>query len=295
MFYYQGPGGQTPTAERQTAGLHGGPAAGDRPDQRAGDGHRPLEQDGRDVRSVRWSSADDALAARTRAGPADNPADGDAGRVARGCGRCGNWRRRSAGREPSIDEQAALQQALAESVADWGPAAESGADQPLTAGEQADYLADLASDELAHRMRVRLARMALQLDPDCVEAYVQLALAAADPEGMLEYCRQAMAAGQRALTPGQIRSPGEGRAESQRESYLFAWRAMVSALAQLERFEEAAEQGLELLRTDRDDEANGRYVLLLCLLILDRDEQAEEVWRQFASDDHPVWLYARSC
>lgn len=197
-------------------------------------------------------------------------------------------------KNPSLSRQQVLQQALAESVKGWEPIDKEDVDRPLTSAEQADYLADLASEHPSHRMRVRLIRMALELDPDCIEAYLQMGLAAQDPEQRLEYYRQAVAAGQRCLTPEELHSPGKDWESARPESYLFAWKEMVSELAEMRRFEEAVEQGLELLRADRQDSPDVRYVLLLCLLILGRDEQAEQVWRQFASDDHPTWLYLRA-
>ncbi len=141
-------------------------------------------------------------------------------------------------------------------------------------------------------MRVRLGRMALELDPDSVEAYLQLAEASNDMAERLELYRQAMAIGRRVLRPAQVRKPGrDPRVRQQQESYVEAWAGLVATLAQLGLYDQAIEQGMALLEAQPKDETEITYVLVPCLLLLGRYEQAREVLASFPDDDSAVWLY----
>lgn len=192
--------------------------------------------------------------------------------------------------DPSLSMEAALDRAMTELAKEWN---EDEPDRPLTSQEQADYLLQHAEVEMGHRMRVRLARMALELDPDSIEAYIQLADASNDLDERRELFTRAMEIGRRVLTPKQLRKPGRDEwVRQQRESYLEAWSGLVVVLSQTGRYEEAVEQGMALLEVDPKDETGTSYILVPCLLLLGRDEQAEEVWDRFASDDTPFWLYA---
>jgi tetratricopeptide (TPR) repeat protein len=193
-------------------------------------------------------------------------------------------------RDRSLSVEAALQQAMAEAAEGWD---EDEPDRPLTSQEQAEHLVQQAEVEPGHRTRVRLARMALQLDPDNIEAYVQLADASNDLDERRDLFTRAIEIGRRVLSEKQIRRPGrDERVRQQRESYLEAWSGLAVVLAQTERYEEAVEQGMALLAVDPKDEMGLCYILLPCLLLLGRDEQAEEIWNRFATDDTPIWLYA---
>jgi tetratricopeptide (TPR) repeat protein len=193
-------------------------------------------------------------------------------------------------RDPSLSVEAALQRAMTEAVADWD---EGELDRPMTDREQADYLLQQAEVEPGHRMRVRLARMVLELDPDNIEAYVQLAEASNDLEERRRMYAEAMEVGRRVLSEKQIRRPGrDERVCQQRGAYLEAWAGQAAVLSQMGRYEEAAEQGMALLEADPKDETEFCYILVPCLLLLGRDEQAEEVWSRFATDESPVWLFA---
>jgi tetratricopeptide (TPR) repeat protein len=192
--------------------------------------------------------------------------------------------------DPSLSPEAVMRQAMEEAAKGWD---EDEPDRPLTSQEQAVYLVEQAAAEPGHRMHVRLARMALELDPDNIEAYVELAEASNDLEERRRMYAQGMEIGRRVLTDKQIRRPGrDEQVILRRASYLEAWAGLAVVLSQMGRYKEAVEQGMALLDADPKDETELCYILVPCLLLLGRDKQAEEVWNRFASDESPVWLFA---
>jgi len=143
---------------------------------------------------------------------------------------------------------------------------------------------------------VKLARQALEISPDCADAYVLLAdLAAATTRERIELLRQGVAAGSRALGKRFFKE-NIGHFWGMLESRPFM-RAMV-ALAMLYweigQGDEAIELWREMLRLNPNDNLGVRYLLLSCLLELNREEEAKELLRCYAGDFSADWSYGEA-
>lgn len=198
--------------------------------------------------------------------------------------------------QPGLNAHERLRQAVEEVVFLRGSllAEDFGSDRPLTASERADHLVGLAGDQPSRRVAIRLARQALLLDRDCIEGYVQMALHEPDPEQLLEFYRQGTEAGRRRLTESQVRSPENSEQNILRETYLFAWCGVVGALAHLDRFDEAIEEGFAIRQMDPNDDAVVRFMLIMCLLVANRNDEARRLWAEFPDEEQIVWPYARA-
>lgn len=200
---------------------------------------------------------------------------------------------------PELTADAAGQMALQAAAGRFEEAiAEFGEDvaepeRPLTPREQADYLANEAVDLTAFRSKTRLARRALQLDPDCTSAYVSLAECAAELEQARDLYTRGVAAAERQIDPKFIREHGgHFRDHPELDDYVFAKGGLARCLAYLKHYDEAIDLWFELLQLDPDDQEGVRRLLLPRLLQLGRNERAEELWRQYENEPDPLWKYA---
>jgi tetratricopeptide (TPR) repeat protein len=189
----------------------------------------------------------------------------------------------------SIDEANAF---LAEMMASGGiPSA-----APRTRSEEAQDLMYNAWESSSPRERVRLARQALEISPDCADAYVLLAEEAArDLQKACELYQQGVEAGERALGE-ELFEEGEGFFWGILETrpYMRARAGLAQTLWALGEQEAAIAHYRELLRLNPDDNQGNRYELMACLVDLGRDDEAEELFAQYKDDAAPDWLYSRT-
>jgi tetratricopeptide (TPR) repeat protein len=143
---------------------------------------------------------------------------------------------------------------------------------------------------------VKLARQALEISPDCADAYVLLAdLEAATIRERIELLRQGVAAGRRALGKRFFKE-NEGHFWGVLESRPFM--RAVGALAvlywEIGQGDEAIGLWREMLRFNPNDNQGVRYLLLCCLLELNRDEEAAELLKCYAGDFSADWSYGEA-
>ncbi|MFP5285167.1 MAG: tetratricopeptide repeat protein [Thermoanaerobaculia bacterium] len=165
--------------------------------------------------------------------------------------------------------------------------------EPETPEEQAEDLVDEARLAFGRR-RILLARRALELWPDCADAYVVLGNEAATAEEALALCQRGVAAGERALGPEFFRED-EGRFWGILETrpYMRARYGVAEALLALDRPEEAVPHLEDLLRLNPNDNQGVREDLVHALIGLGREEDAAALLERYAEDGSAVWAYAR--
>jgi tetratricopeptide (TPR) repeat protein len=127
------------------------------------------------------------------------------------------------------------------------------------------------------REAIQLARRALEIWPDCAEAYVLLAERTKERESSRRLFAEGVAAGERALGPEVLDAPGQLWERVEACPYLQALLGLAQALVDLDQREEAATHFRALLRHDPDDHLGARRPFANLLLELGRDDEAEEV------------------
>jgi len=162
-----------------------------------------------------------------------------------------------------------------------------------TPAEQAQELVYRALE--AHgRMRIKLAREALKLWPDCAEAWTVRAEAMPDLGRRAELFQQAVAAAERTL--GQepfAQDVGHFWGILATRPYMRARNGLANALWESGQRDEAIRHWHELLRLNPSDNQGVRHVLVPRLLEQRRDDEASSVLAAFEEDTSAMLSYAR--
>ena len=167
---------------------------------------------------------------------------------------------------------------------------------PRTPVEQAQDLMYDAWDASSTRERVGLARQALDMSPDCADAYVLLAEEASRNLG--EACKlyqKGVEAGERALGEAFFEeNVGHFWGMLESRPYMRARAGLAQSLWLLGEQEAAIEHYRELLRLNPNDNQGNRYELLACLMDVERDDEVQELLAQYEDDAMADWLYSRT-
>jgi len=166
---------------------------------------------------------------------------------------------------------------------------------PSTASTPLEKAQDLVyrAFDARGRRKVQLARKALELSPDCADAYVVLAEQARDPEAARELYAQGVAAGERALGPKVFEeSAGGFWGITATRPYMRARLGLARCLADVGRVDEAVGHYQELLRLNPNDNQGVREVLLPLLLLEGRDAEAGALLLKYEDDPGALWRYA---
>ena len=165
--------------------------------------------------------------------------------------------------------------------------------QPATPLQRAQEVCYQAFDTHGRR-RVQLARQALQICPDCADAYVILAEQAGTLEAERDNYAKGVTAGQRALgAEGFEEHAGHFWGVSSTRPYMRARFGLAQCLEQLGRLEEAVDHYQEMLRLNPSDNQGVRYVLMPRLLQLGRDVEAARLLKE-SEEQSANWAYARA-
>jgi tetratricopeptide (TPR) repeat protein len=142
------------------------------------------------------------------------------------------------------------------------------------------------------RRQIHLARRAVALWPDCLDAWFLLARRALDPESARDLYVKAVAAGER-LMPGIERRAESFDEEEQRSFAPYCWArsGLGRTLWALGAREEALGHFRWLLAVAPDRKS--AWYVAHALLALGRYEEAEDLLAQYA-DMKPDWLYVRA-
>jgi tetratricopeptide (TPR) repeat protein len=156
--------------------------------------------------------------------------------------------------------------------------------QPRTSEERAQDLCFQAFESHGRR-RIQLARQALELDPDCADAYVVLAENSSSLQDRLEYYRRGVEAGERALGPKSFEEDaGLFWKIARTRPYMRARQGLAESLADAGRPDEAIEHFRELLRLNPEDNQGIRFQYLASLLAAGRNAEAARALKEFEDD-----------
>jgi len=149
--------------------------------------------------------------------------------------------------------------------------------------------------EASGSRRVKLARQALEISPDCADAYVLLAEEARSLPEAKQLYEQGVSAGERALGP-QVFAEDVGHFWGMIETrpYMRAREGLASCLWQLGERRQAIEHYTEMLRLNPGDNQGIRYVLANCLLRQGDDAALAKLLDQYKDDAMAEWVYTRA-
>jgi tetratricopeptide (TPR) repeat protein len=145
------------------------------------------------------------------------------------------------------------------------------------------------------RRRIELARKALEISPDCTDAYVLLAQEAARslPEA-LDLYRQGVEAGERALGKKAFKEDvGHFWGILETRPYMRARAGLAQCLWELGHQEEAIQHYRALLELNPNDNQGIRDLLMPRLIEMGKDEEAEVLFTEY-EDTMAVWMYSRA-
>ena len=154
----------------------------------------------------------------------------------------------------------------------------------ITPLEQAQDLVYDAFDARG-RKQIQLARKALEICPDCADAYVLLAENCSDIQKAKDFYVQGVAAGERALGQEFFESEaGNFWGILETRPYMRARFGLAQCLNDSGQIEEAAQHYRELLRLNPNDNQGARDLLLVCLLDLNENDEAEQLLKKYEAD-----------
>lgn len=167
---------------------------------------------------------------------------------------------------------------------------ETVAETPL---ERAQELIYEAEDTILPAKRQQLARQALEISPDCADAYAILAEAERSPLKQLELLEQAMAAGERAIGAEDFQQmTGHFWGILETRPYMRACAAVAGLSWMLGRHERAIELYQHMLRLNPNDNQGVRFILTNCLLEKDAYDALDVLLKQFKNDITANWAYS---
>lgn len=171
--------------------------------------------------------------------------------------------------------------------------AEAPADNPV---EQAQELAFQSMEEQDPRRALALARKALEIDPDCVDARrVEILVAATDPDGLLAALRELLEKGRESLGPGFFEeNRGSFWGLVKTRPYMRTLELLARLFLSLGREGEAAEVMNEMIELNSHDNQGVRYPLLGYLLGQGDVLAARTLLNRFADEDTVVFAWARA-
>jgi tetratricopeptide (TPR) repeat protein len=162
---------------------------------------------------------------------------------------------------------------------------------------QAQELMYDAWEENKKSTRIRLAKKALSIFPDCADAYNLLAVdAAKSPEESREFYEKGMAAGQRTLGEKKFKE-GKGHFWGILETrpYMRSRADLMQCLWDAGAYDEAIGHARELLKLNPNDNQGIRYILIAYLAGLGRYDDLDKFMngRGYRNDCATDWLYTR--
>lgn len=166
--------------------------------------------------------------------------------------------------------------------------------KPESPIEQAQYIMWDAFDEPSAKKRVALAEKALDISPDCADAYVLLAEdRSRSIEEELELYRKGVEAGRRALGEQALKDPETHFwSELKTRPYMRAMNGLACTLHSDGQIGQAIDLWQELLRLNPRDNQGIRMLLAPALVEADRLAEAEEILKQFDGDGSAHMLYS---
>lgn len=162
--------------------------------------------------------------------------------------------------------------------------------------EEADELVYQAWEASSRKRAIQLARRALELSADCVDAYLILAdLEAETDEEAIALYRKAVETGRRTLGKKAFRDDvGHFWGLIDTRPFMRAMDTLADCLRYTDGEPEAIEIWRDMLRLNPNDNQGARYRLLALLVEMNRNEEAEELIEQYGEEFLADWAYART-
>ncbi len=165
---------------------------------------------------------------------------------------------------------------------------------PATPLEEAQELVYQALETTGPR-RLRLARRALEIAPDCADAYVLLAEATRDPQEAKRLYEAGVRAGERALGPAAFQDDaGHFWGLLETRPYMRARQGLADVLWHLGERREAIEHLRDMLRLNPGDNQGLRYTLATWLLAVGDDAALAQLLEQYPDEGSATWAYTRA-
>lgn len=165
--------------------------------------------------------------------------------------------------------------------------------EPTTPQERAQDLVYQAFESHGIQ-RINLARQALEMDPDCADAYVLLAEVTIQPEKARTLYEQAVAAAERVLGPAFFRdNAGHFWGILETRPYMRARAGLAEVMWEQGDRTAAIDTFRDLLRLNPNDNQGLRDVLLLWLLKVNDLQSVEALIDRYKDDWSAVWAYSK--
>ncbi len=167
---------------------------------------------------------------------------------------------------------------------------------PRNPVEEAQLLIYDAWDSRSPDERIRLARKALEISPDCADAYVILAEdSAGSAQEAAEFYEKGVRAGERALGPEYFREDvGHFWGVVETRPYMRAKLGLAEVLWALSRPKEAIAEFRDILRLSPNDNQGARYSFISLLLEEGQDDEAAALIKRFPGDPLTPWPYSEA-
>ncbi len=163
---------------------------------------------------------------------------------------------------------------------------------PSTPLEEAQELIYQAWEEPRRKTRVKLAKRALKISPDCADAYVLLAEDDARSLGKaMSYFQKGTAAGERALGAEFDEYIGHFWGVTETRPYMRARFGLANCLWAMDHKNAAIDHYREMLRLNPGDNQGIRYVLLTCLMEMRDDAEIDALLMEYEDDASAIWTY----
>ncbi len=162
--------------------------------------------------------------------------------------------------------------------------------------DEAQELVYRASEVRSKKRAVDLARRALELSADCVDAYLLLAdLEAKTDEEETSLCRKAVETGRRVLGQKAFQEDaGHFWGLIDTRPFMRAMDRLASCLRYTDGEEESVHLWREMLRLNPGDNQGVRYRLLSLLVEMNRNDEAESLVKEYGDEFLADWAYARA-
>lgn len=167
---------------------------------------------------------------------------------------------------------------------------------PRTDLERAQDVMYEAWGATSRKKRVDMAKYALEISPDCADAYVLLATETAGSlREEAELFERGVRAGERALGEEFFEeAAGEFWGLIETRPYMRAREGLASTLWALGERSSAIEHAREMLRLNPSDNQGVRHFLLEWLLTEGKDAEAGAILKRYENDPSAVWLYGKA-
>lgn len=165
--------------------------------------------------------------------------------------------------------------------------------QDEAALERAQELIYDAWEAATVKRRAALARQAIEISPNCADAYVLLAgQAKRGTDEELELWRQGVAAGEAALGKAAFKElAGEFWGFLETRPYMRARLGLALALWRRGARDEAVTHLRDMLRLNPNDNQGNRYILTAYLMELGRDPEAAKLLKDYRDDASAAWTF----